>query len=48
METEQKNIKKDLKKTIIILSVIIVILIVLNLINLKTDFLVKLSELIIK
>ena len=45
---EQKNIKKDLKKTIIILLVIIVVLIVLSFIDSKTDFLVKLAESLIK
>lgn len=48
METEQKSIKRDLKKTVIILVIILIVMIVLYLINSKTDFLVKFTELIMK
>lgn len=48
METKQKNIKNELKKTLFILIGILVVLTVLYLINSKTDFLLKLTESLIK
>ena len=49
-EIEEKSfhLKKDLKRTTTIAMIILVIIIVLYFINLKTDFLVNLSDLIIK
>ncbi len=49
-EIEEKSfhLKKDLKNTITIALVILVIIIILYFINLKTDFLVNLSNLIIE
>ncbi len=48
MENEQKNIKKDLQKTIFILVIIAVVLIGLYLIDSKTDFLLKWAESLVK
>lgn len=48
IEEKSINLKKDLKNTIIVALVVLVIIIALYFINLKTDFLVKLSDLIIK
>ncbi|GEM_PF-2919834 len=48
MENEPKNVKKDLRKTIFILAVIAVVLIILYLIDSKTGFLLKWSELLVK
>jgi len=49
-EIEEKsiNLKRDLKNTITIALVILVVIIALYFLNLKTNFLVNLSDLIIK
>lgn len=48
IEEKSINLKRDLKNTIVIALVVLVIIIALYFINLKTDFLVSLSDLIIK
>lgn len=47
-EIQTKNLKKDLKKTLITIIIIIVILTILYFLNLKSDFLIKFSDFIIK
>jgi len=48
IEEKSIDLKKDLKNTIVIALVVLIIIIALYFINIKTDFLVKLSDLIIK
>ncbi len=48
IEEKSIDLKRDLKNTIVVALVILVIIIALYFINIKTDFLVKLSDLIIK
>lgn len=47
IEEKSINLKKDLKNTIVTALVILVIIIALYFINLKTDFLINLSDFII-
>jgi len=49
-QTEEKsiNLKRDLKNTVIVALVILAVIFILYFINFKTDFLVNLSDLIIK
>ncbi|MBU4370039.1 hypothetical protein KKG58_04795 [Patescibacteria group bacterium] len=48
IEEKSINLKRDLKNTIVVALVTLVIIIALYFINLKTNFLVNLSDLIIK
>jgi len=48
IEEKSIDLKRDLKNTIVVALVVLIIIIALYFINIKTDFLVKLSDLIIK
>lgn len=48
IEEKSINLKRDLKNVFVVSLVILIIIIALYFINLKTDFLIKLSDLIIK
>ena len=48
IEEKSINLKRDLKNTIVVALVVLIIIIALYFINLKTNFLVNLSDLIIR
>ncbi|MDD4996186.1 MAG: hypothetical protein PHW15_01795 [Patescibacteria group bacterium] len=48
MENEQKNVKKEFKKILFVVALMLTILIVLFIFDSQTDFLLNLAELFIK